>query len=54
VVLNPTNKAREKEPNLLIIGCDYQRFQQISFVDTESVPSTDYEFKLATNGKEKS
>ena len=55
MVLNPTNKAREKEPNLLIIGCDYHPgFQQISFVDTESVPSTDYEFKLATNGKEKS
>ena len=36
MVLNPTNKAREKEPNMLIIGCDYPGFQQIAFVDTES------------------
>jgi len=35
VVLNPTNKAREKEPNMLIVGCDYHPgFQQIALVDT--------------------
>jgi len=34
----PTNqKAREKEPNMIIIGCDYHpAFQQIAFVDTET------------------
>jgi transposase len=34
----PTNqKAREKEPNMMIIGCDYHpAFQQIAFVDTET------------------
>src|ERR1700752_4709827 len=30
-------KARRKEPNMLIIGCDYHPgFQQIAFVDTET------------------
>ena len=36
-VPKPTKKAREKEPNMLIIGADYQPgFQQIAFVDTET------------------
>ena len=36
MVLNPTNKTREKEPKMLIIGCDYHPgFQPIAFVDTE-------------------
>ena len=30
-------KAREKEPNMLIIGCDYHpSMQQIAYVDTET------------------
>ena len=30
-------EAGRKEPNMLIIGCDYHPgFQQIAFVDTES------------------
>jgi transposase len=37
VVLNPTNQAREKEPNMLIIGADFHpEFQQIASVDTDT------------------
>jgi transposase len=36
VVLNPTNRLGEKEPNMIIIGVDFHPvFQQIAFVDTD-------------------
>jgi hypothetical protein len=37
VVLKPTNRLGRKEPNMLIIGADFQpEFQQIASVDTDT------------------
>jgi hypothetical protein len=36
LVVQTNQKAREKEPNMMIIGCDYRpAFQQIALMDTE-------------------
>src|SRR5216117_2780996 len=37
IVTNYNDHVRRKEPNMIIIGCDYHTgFQQIAFVDTDT------------------
>jgi hypothetical protein len=37
VVLKPTNRLGRKEPNVIIIGCDYHPgFQQIAYVNSDT------------------